>query len=456
MMSKWLKLDRPIGRGKYFIAGLALFLLKHNLDRLIAIAYQRPWGVFSYLVPLQKAAHVSSLSPDEIGFLGALLLTAIPFVAVGVWLTLRRLRTLGLPGWLVAMFFLPVLNLLLFGYLSLMPLRSRTASASGRPAILESFIPESALGSAAVSLLFTVPLGLAFSFLGTFVFAGYGWGLFVAIPFSVGMGAALVFGSHESRSLGACIGVAVLANLILGGVIIASAIEGLMCMIMALPIALVLAVLGGMVGYTLQHRPRGREHSPAMMALLLFLSPGVMTTEWLFPREAPLLHVVSSIEVNAPPERVWKHVVSFAELPPPEETIFRAGVAYPIRARIEGSGPGAIRYCEFSTGPFVEPIKIWDEPRLLQFSVTANPRPMREWSPYPNVEPKHLDGYLVSQQGQFRLVALPGGRTLLEGTTWYQHHLWPAGYWQVWSDAIIHRIHLRVLRHVKALSEATS
>ena len=202
-MSKWLKLDQPISRGRYFLAGLVLFLLKHNLDRLIAIAYRRPWGVFSYLVPLQKAAHVSSLSPDEISFLGALLLTAIPFVAAGVWLTLRRLRTVGLPGWLVAIFFLPFLNLLLFGYLSLIPSRTPSASAGARPSMLESFIPESALGSAAVSLLFTVPIGLAFSFLGTSVFAGYGWGLFVAIPFSVGMGAALVFGFHESRSLGA-------------------------------------------------------------------------------------------------------------------------------------------------------------------------------------------------------------------------------------------------------------
>ena len=39
----------------------------------------------------------------------------------------------------------------------------------------------------------------------------------------------------------------------------------------------------------------------------------------------------------------------------------RAGLAYPMRARIEGSGPGAVRYCEFSTGPFVEPIVTWDE-----------------------------------------------------------------------------------------------
>jgi len=48
-MPKWFKLDRPISRGSYFIAGLLLFVLKHNLDRLIAIAYKRPWGVFSYL-----------------------------------------------------------------------------------------------------------------------------------------------------------------------------------------------------------------------------------------------------------------------------------------------------------------------------------------------------------------------------------------------------------------------
>jgi len=83
-MLKGFQLDRPISRGSYFIAGRLLFLLKHNLDRLIAVAYKRPWGVFSYLAPLRKAAHLSSLTPDEIGFLGALLLTAIPFVAVGV------------------------------------------------------------------------------------------------------------------------------------------------------------------------------------------------------------------------------------------------------------------------------------------------------------------------------------------------------------------------------------
>lgn len=31
--------------------------------------------------------------------------------------------------------------------------------------------------------------------------------------------------------------------------------------------------------------------------------------------------------------------------------------------------------------------------------------------------------------------------------------MWPAEYWQLWSDAIIHRIHLRVLTHIKRLAE---
>src|SRR5207245_10945189 len=93
----------------------------------------------------------------------------------------------------------------------------------------------------------------------------------------------------------------------------------------------------------------------------------------------------------------------------------QAGLAYPMRARIEGLGPGVIRYCEFSTGPFVEPIEVWDEPRLLQFRVTEDPAPMHEWSAYGHIQPKQLHAYLVSKRDQFRLTRLANGHTLLEG-----------------------------------------
>jgi hypothetical protein len=32
--------------------------------------------------------------------------------------------------------------------------------------------------------------------------------------------------------------------------------------------------------------------------------------------------------------------------------------------------------------------------------------------------------------------------------------MWPSPYWSLWSDYIIHRIHGRVLTHIKKLAEA--
>lgn len=133
--------------------------------------------------------------------------------------------------------------------------------------------------------------------------------------------------------------------------------------------------------------------------------------------------------------------------------MFRAGIAYPTSAKIVGSGPGAVRYCRFSTGDFVEPITVWDENRLLAFDVSSQPQAMRELSLW-RITPPHLGhNYMRSRRGQFRLVALGDHRTLLEGTTWYQNYFWPQAYWREWSDGIVHRIHMRVLQHVKQQAE---
>ena len=46
------------------------------------------------------------------------------------------------------------------------------------------------------------------------------------------------------------------------------------------------------------------------------------------------------------------------------------------------------------------------------------------------------------------LEPLPGGRTRLTGTTWYTFDMAPTWYWTLWSDAILHAVHRRVLEHV--------
>ena len=192
-----------------------------------------------------------------------------------------------------------------------------------------------------------------------------------------------------------------------------------------------------------------------IIALALAL-PALMGAEARTLPVAPLYAIQSDVEIDAPPERVWKTVIAFADIPPPTEWAFRIGVAYPTSARITGEGPGAIRECIFSTGTFVEPIEVWDAPRRLAFRVTHNPPPMNEWTPYANVHPPHLKDFLVSEAGQFELQETRDGRTRLVGTTWYRHNLWPAAYWRLWSDWLIHKIHLRVLHHIRALNEANA
>jgi len=191
-----------------------------------------------------------------------------------------------------------------------------------------------------------------------------------------------------------------------------------------------------------------------MLSIVFLIVPASFGVEHAAALRPSVYEVRTAIEVNAPPEKVWNEVVAFAEIPAPKELLFRAGVAYPIRAEISGHGVGAVRHCIFSTGPFVEPIEVWDEPRLLRFGVTANPAPLNELTPYGHIDAPHLHGYFVSQKGQFSLTALPGGRTRLEGTTWYHNAMWPSAYWHLWSNYIIHKIHFRVLAHIRAEAEA--
>jgi hypothetical protein len=226
-------------------------------------------------------------------------------------------------------------------------------------------------------------------------------------------------------------------------------IEGFFCLLMALPIAAALALPGAIVGWALMANAR---RLAAPVSLWLVALPGSAALENAVATPT-LRQVTTTVEVDAPPERVFSHVIGFSEMPPPSEWVFRAGIAYPIRARLDGEGVGAVRRCEFSTGAFVEPITAWEPPRRLAFDVTAQPPSMIEWSPYRDLRAPHLEGYMVSRRGEFRLVPLPDRRTRLEGTTWYTLSIYPENYWVIYADILLHRIHQRVLDHIKSTAE---
>jgi len=462
MKIRWRDLwtwEGTLGRGAYALIGIILFAVKYNIDRLIAsLAFNRQWDITNYWIPLKQAVGPWHLSPADKTFLFTMLAVAIPFIWAGVTCTVRRLRDAALsPSW-VLMFFVPYLNLFFLLTLCVFPGRSEKVAAGGaaqtRPDRFGKWIPESRLGSAALAVLLTGLIGVGFGYLGIVSFKDYGWGLFVAVPFCMGFISVLLYGYHAPRSYGSAMLVSLTSVFITAALFFALAWEGAICIVMAAPIGAVLAMAGGSLAWLVRAGGTSHRHAPAVFSIVLLVAPVVMTIEHAVNPQPPIFVVRTAIEVNAPPEAVWKNVIAFTQLPPATEFLFRAGIAYPIRAELTGHGVGAERHCIFSTGAFVEPITVWDEPHLLKFSVTSNPAPMEEWTPYKHIDPPHLHGFLVSQGGQFLLTPLPGGRTRLEGTTWYRHTMWPAAYWQLWSDHIIHEIHLRVLRHIKSESES--
>ena len=440
----------PLGRLPYLLWGMGLVAIKHNVDRAVAFFFfDRPWFAWNYLFPDGRLTLEGMPEKDRL-FFAALALLAIPFVAAGVWLTLRRIRSIGWPLWTVVFFFLPVLNLLFFALLCVLPERGSESASDSPPTCLGKMIPRSSLGSAVLAVFLTATAGTILTQISVRFAESYGWGLFFALPFGLGLGAALLASYHQRRKCAECVFVAVLAATVVGGSLLAFALEGLICVLMAAPLGYAMAIFGALAGYAIQsvvweRRDYGKIYCTYLVGLpLLMLAEG----RWM-AEEAPQRRVTTQVIVHAEPEKVWPAVVSFSRIAEPKEWIFRTGIAYPIEARIEGKGAGAIRHCVFSTGSFVEPIQVWDEPRRLAFDVTAQPPPMREISPYADIHPPHLEGYMISEHGEFRLTSLSDGRTLLEGTTWYRHRLWPQTYWGGFSDYLIHSIHRRVLEHIR-------
>jgi hypothetical protein len=275
--------------------------------------------------------------------------------------------------------------------------------------------------------------------------------MFVVLPFCLGMASVLIHTYHRPQTIASCLFVSLGSVLIVGMLLFAFAIEGLICILMAVPVAAPLAILGGVFGFLLQ---RGKTVAPqgSMMVLLVLVPVTVTGLERLDPPEPPDITVQTAIRIHAPTDKVWRNLIAFSDIPESGDWLFRLGVSQPIRAVIDGSGVGALRRCLFSTGTFTERIDGWEENRYFAFTVTSRADAMKEFSIY-DIHPRHLEGYFVPQNAEFRLIANDDGTTTLTGTSRYRNAMWPAAYWRLWSDTIIHRIHVRVFEHIRDLSE---
>jgi uncharacterized membrane protein YhaH (DUF805 family) len=444
LLRYWFTFEESVTRRDYLRHGAALMLLKYAVDAtLVLIATGNVWTPLDYFrsPPFLLANRFHGAA----GFLAPVLVAwTLPFLWIGVTLTIRRLLDAGWSAWWSLLFFVPLLNYVLIAVLLAVPgapprlyLSAATDAAAPR------------LPRALLSIAFGALFGLLMVSMAVVWIESYGLALFMGTPFVIGLVTAYVLCRQYPASLLETIEVVFMTVVLTAGAGLVIGLEGAVCLAMAAPLGLVIAWMGGVIGRFMANvgEPPGR--GAMLIAVLLPGGAAIESGEY----ETALREVTTAVIIDAAPAQVWDHVIAFAPMPAPEALVFRLGVAYPVRAEIRGGGVGAIRYCVFSTGAFIEPITVWEPGSRLAFDVIESPRPLEELS-IRSTSPPHLDGYLVPRRGEFRLVPLGDGRTRLEGSTWYEQRLRPEGYWVLFSDYLIGRIHRRVLEHIRAEAEA--
>lgn len=262
------------------------------------------------------------------------------------------------------------------------------------------------------------------------------WPSFILIPFIVGLVAAW-FWRRLNRSLALSFLDAfwvLLVSLAAAAIILR---EGVVCLVIVSPLVYVFLWTGILLG-RFWFRPNYSKLQLTIFPLLVLLTLG----ESVYHSEQQAV-ITDRLLIHAPPAKVWPHVLAFPEIPDrPDYWIFRLGLPYPTRTSNGGNFVGADRQCIFSNGIVIqERVAEFVPNEKLTFDVAEQP-----------TDPEAY-GHITLHRGQFVLQDNHDGTTTLIGSSWYTLHVRPRWYFDLWTRDMSSAVHLRVMNHIKRLSE---
>jgi hypothetical protein len=433
-----------IGRVQYLLWSAAAFFSQH-LAVLIAcrqVRVQPDMDVVFWLVPLRTL--VTQVHASD-----AVLIGGMAFFLLVAWvlavLAFRRAADADVSEGIAVGAMAPLVQVPVILGLAVMPSRPSEAPAPSRA-------PAKNYAAAALGVSVGIGLTLAAVAISTLGFGTYGYGLFMVSPFVIGAATGYVANRKGDIGGGATSSLVMVA-LALGGIaLILTSLEGLICIVLAAPLAAGVAWVGGMAGraIALANRRPPRQMAPAVAAL-----PVIFALEALFaPTTA--FDTVQSITIDAPAAAVWRSVLHMDRIEGPLGLPQRFGVAYPVRGEVIGQGVGAVRHGEFSTGTAIERVTEWQENRRLAFAVESDIPAMREISPYQHVHAPHVIGYFTTRTTSFELSPRDGGATELTLRSAHMVRLDPLLYWMPFARWAVAENNARVLAHVKRQSERSA
>lgn len=425
-----------------YLAASAGLIASQNLIAWFArqtYAIERPLDLEFWLTPLSSTLEIWSLP----AIWGAVIFAYCLLVAWLLALLSFKLAQLTNRGFVLAVLsVVPVVQLGAIALNAILP--SKDSPDEERQATRH------ASKSVALGLIAGIALIVFAVLISAVTFGAYGWGLFVMTPFVVGITTGYLVNSEgdlgPSRTMKLAIASAGLGSLAL----VVLALEGIVCILLAAPLAVPIVMLGAALGRGLAVARHNRRNPLASVAVL----PLIFMLEAAIPPEAPIA-THYEIDIAAPADRIWQELTSSQSIVVAPGLPALAGLAYPISGKLVGEGVGAKRIGAFSTGIATEVVTEWKQDKVLAFRVEDQPPAMEEMSPYRRVHAPHVQGYFVTGETRFELTSIGLNRTLLRVSSEHRLRIDPVPYWEPIARLAIRQNVGRVLEDIQEKSERT-
>lgn len=233
-------------------------------------------------------------------------------------------------------------------------------------------------------------------------------------------------------------------------------LEGLICIIMFIPLGMLLSAMGGVAG-GLAGRSlrcwRSRSASLTCVMVLPFLvAPWEKQVLW----QENFRQVENTIDIHAPADVIWRNIERVPAIRGEELPVSwtrRIGFPDPVEATLSYEGVGGVRNATFAGGVlFLETVDVWESQQRLAFSIHAETVPSATLDEHVRIGGPFFDVL----RGEYRLEPLGNGMVRLHLSSrqrlstdfnWYAH---------LWTDAVMSDLQQRILQVIRHRCESTS
>lgn len=221
--------------------------------------------------------------------------------------------------------------------------------------------------------------------------------------------------------------------------------EGLICIVMFLPAAMIFAGLGGLCAR--QKKLKSKHSALALLALPFALQFAENNVNFSTQNH----HVQNTIEIQGSATDVWTEIKSVKTIQSNELSdswVHKIGFPRPLDAEIDKEAAGGIRTARFERGlVFIETVNEWLPNQKLSFRIDIEPK---------DIPPTALDEhvtiggpYFDVLEGTYRIEDHGNGRIVLHLQSQFRLSTHFNFYSSLWTDLIMHQIQSDILGVIK-------